>query len=241
MTELIIFIFLFSFTVINKTSREVFLNKGFSNHILDLLNLTLQGTIIPLLAAIVASQLLGNYFEIMYRSIEFPWWSLLFINFFIVDYLYYWNHRLLHNKSFFFIHKVHHTMESMDTFGTSRNTLWSSFFIVYFWINTSIMFSAADPTYYLIGATISASLDLWKHSSFLTKNLKIISFISTYFLIMTPNEHAWHHATKLKNNYGANFNIYDKLHRTYYKNFNCPDKLGLNIEMSFWKKLLFPF
>jgi sterol desaturase/sphingolipid hydroxylase (fatty acid hydroxylase superfamily) len=58
---------------------------------------------------------------------------------------------------------------------------------------------------------------------------------------MTPNEHAWHHSNKIRSNYGANFNIFDKLHKTYYRNFIRPDQLGLNINMSFWKKALFPF
>ena len=58
---------------------------------------------------------------------------------------------------------------------------------------------------------------------------------------MGPIEHAWHHAHKINVNYGANLNLFDKIHKTYYYSAKYPDKLGLKNNDSLIKNLFFPF
>lgn len=129
----------------------------------------------------------------------------------------------------------------MDVFATSRNTLWTSFILIYLWFNALMLYLLQDPSIYLIAMSLSAGLDLWKHSQFLIHQKPLMHFISKYLFIMTPIEHAWHHSQKLNYNYGANLNIFDKLHGTYLANKDYPKKIGLNTQLSFWQKCFKPF
>ena len=124
----------------------------------------------------------------------------------------------------------------MDVFATSRNTLWTSFFIVYLWVGALFIFLLSDPTYFFVGAGCSAALDLWKHSNFLSS-----TFLSDKLFIATPIDHQWHHSSKPHLNYGANFNLWDKLHGTYLREVEKPTSLGIKPGLPLWKSLFFPF
>ena len=99
--------------------------------IIDSAGLLIQGTVIPLAQIYIVAALLqwispdSAGIVVMSPVLSF------FLCFVGVDYLYYWNHRALHTKYLWNIHVVHHTAQKMDVITTSRNTVWSSFFIVY--------------------------------------------------------------------------------------------------------------
>jgi len=209
--------------------------------ILDISGLMMQGFVVPL---VQVSTLYTAYLYVApsFKGIlELPTLGGFLLNFVLVDYFYYWNHRLFHHKNFWPIHKIHHTSENMDIFVTSRNTLWTPFFIVYIWANSLLIFLLKHPEAYIFSMTLSACLDIWHHSkfSFRPDGLLQKSF-STIFI--TPVNHAWHHSqTKPNFNFGANLNIWDRLHGTYYKHKLFPFKVGIATRLTFSKQLLFPF
>ena len=117
--------------------------------------------------------------------------------------MYYWNHRILHTRKMWPIHVVHHTAQQMDVITTSRNSVWSSLFIIYLWGNGVVVYLLDDPMPYLAAVTITAVLDLWRHSP-----IHPTGFLEHFlgmFLIL-PKDHAWHHSRDQHNiNFGANF------------------------------------
>ncbi|MBT5093210.1 MAG: sterol desaturase family protein [Halobacteriovoraceae bacterium] len=244
MIEAIVFSYLLAFTIFNKDRRKKLLQKSKSNWILDILGLQIQGLVIPLLATVLLFQGLKKLFPAYHGIIELSSGLAFLLNFVVIDYLYYWNHRLMHKKRCWDLHKVHHTSTQMDVFATSRNTLWTSFFFIYLWGNAIGVFLLNDAKPFILSATLTACLDLWRHSEFLTNNLKVNNFLSQKLFLMTPKDHSWHHSNssqQVNSNFGANLNIFDKLHKTYYSSENHPIVLGLPLSMSFVKKILFPF
>src|SRR5690606_34754067 len=117
------------------------------------------------------------------------------LNFIVVDYLYYWNHRLLHSQFFWPAHAVHHSIESLDAIATSRNTVWSPILIVYLWANGFAVFMLKEPFWFLAGASATAALDLWRHSQIFAKPATTVPGRLFAKFFITPNDHSWHHST----------------------------------------------
>lgn len=237
----IIFTLLVLQLLLKKSWREKLKEKKARDWTLDLTGLGIQGLLIPFLQTYVFYSFLNTMAPSYRESLAIhPVLSFSF-HFFLVDYLYYWNHRLFHQKRFWAIHKVHHSAQDMDVFVTSRNSVYTSFFLVYLWINTAMIFLLQDPTPYVISVTLTAALDLWKHSKLGIESKTFMDILSKYFFIMTPQDHAWHHGPKPQINYGANLNIYDKLHSTYLKTEHYPQKIGIKTKMTLMEELFNPF
>lgn len=232
--------FLFLWLLTAASEREQLRRKTLFEWVLDGSNLTIQGTLIPLLQ----TGLLFGVLTMLWpqgRGV-FPLSAVggFVLNFFVVDYLYYWNHRILHHRRLFPLHIVHHTVKHMDVFATSRNSLMTSFFIVYLWANGFLLYITDFNSGVLLGMSLSASLDIWKHAS-LGKHHPQLQRRLSQMGIMTPMDHAWHHAQRLNKNYGANLNWYDRWHRTYYASETYPERMGVNTSLKPWQQLWFPF
>ncbi len=241
MIDFFVFWFLILVILLNPITRKQLFNKPIADWILDTMNLAIQGIGIPLLSTLVLANFYAYYVPQYQGTISLHPVIAILINLFVIDYLYYWNHRLFHTKRLFPIHFVHHTVENMDVMATARNTVWTNLLFVYLWGNSLMIYLLQDPYYYTWGIIASACLDMWKHSSFLRSNSSLLSFLSKYLFIMTPAEHSWHHAENIKNNFGANFNIFDKLHGTHLAKFSLPAKLGLRTNLNLWRKAFYPF
>ena len=123
---------------------------------------------------------------------------------------------------------------------TSRNTVWSSFLILYMYVNGAMVFLLADPQSYLLAATLTAALDLWRHSRFFVRpGSTSHRFIANIFI--TPVEHARHHGSKAQINYGANLSLWDKMHGTYKRQSCYPKEYGVKLSASLLRKLFYPF
>ncbi|MBI5247644.1 MAG: sterol desaturase family protein [Elusimicrobia bacterium] len=205
------------------------LDRTAAEWLMDISGLFVQSVAVPAAAIYLASVCRGTAPRYS-GALHFSWaWAFL-LNFVVVDYLYYWNHRLLHGPLWRW-HAAHHTAKSMDVLITSRNTLWTPILIVYIWANAAFLYLLADPTPYLAAVAVSSLLDVWRHSGF--------GRFSNGVLI-TPADHSWHHGSGLPNeNFGANFALWDRLHGTYRKG-EAPKSLGLELEDSLWKKLVMP-
>jgi sterol desaturase/sphingolipid hydroxylase (fatty acid hydroxylase superfamily) len=127
----------------------------------------------------------------------------------------------------------------MDVLATSRNTLWTSFFIVYLWVNGLCIFLLKEPEGFIFSLTITAALDCWRHSTFFNKELQAI--LSRYLFLITPIDHSWHHSSEINSNYGANLNIFDKIHGTYKYHEDYPERLGIRDHLTLFQKLFNPF
>ena len=106
------------------------------------------------------------------------------LSFVLVDYLYYWNHRLLHSRWLWRLHLVHHTVTEMQVFETARNTLWTSFFIIYLWVHGLFIYLLKDPNWYVAGVSLTCALDLWRHSAMaLAPNSLLYRLISGWLIL----------------------------------------------------------
>lgn len=195
---------------------------------LDLLGILMQGWVVPFAAGALAAHGLGRLSPATAGALALPGWAAFALNFVGVDYLYYWNHRLLHGP-LWRVHAVHHTAECMDVWVTARNGLTAPLFIVYVWANALSLHLLADPRPYLLAAAVTAALDLWRHS---TVRVSIPGLIS-------PDDHAWHHSRERQDvNFGSNFKLWDRLHGTYLETGERPTALGLPLDWSLARRLL---
>ena len=239
--EILIFLVLVSLAYFHKRWQKNFYKKSVGNWGLDLINLFFQGNIIPLLQTFFLFRLLQFLFPNYQGFLDLPPYACFLLNFLLVDYIYYWGHRLLHSNFLWNTHKVHHSVEHMDVFSSSRNTLWTSLLIVYVWINSLFIFLLADPSYFIYSISLTAMLDLWRHSNLYPKQSNIFTdLFETLFI--SPKLHSWHHSDQFfKFNFGANLSLWDRIHKTYKDDPYFPAKLGISTNLVFWKKLFYPF
>ncbi len=241
MLVFIVFLLLTLLTLMVTESRRALLRRKGAEWVLDGLGLLVQGVLIPLLQTTVIYTLLGWLVPQAKGVVDAPPAVAFLLNFVAVDYLYYWNHRLLHGKRLWDTHAVHHTAERMDVLITSRNTLWSSLLIVYVWINGLLIFLLKDPTAYIFSAALTASLDLWRHAGFLLDPGSRLYRLLAGWLI-TPNQHAWHHSrTRADKNFGANLALWDRWHGTDFNPAALPQTFGIPSTLNLARKLWFPF
>ncbi len=227
------------YTFLSKKTSHFYKEKLPQDWLIDSMNLFIQGTLVPVIQTYILYRLFKELMPSLNKSLDIPLLASFLINFIFIDYFYYWNHRLLHKKKTLPIHIVHHTATRMDVFATSRNTLWTSFFIIYIWINALFIFLLKDPTGYIAAATLTAALDCWRHS--MAFNPRYQNLLSSKLGLITPIDHSWHHSMKLNFNFGANLNIFDRLHGTYLYQSDYPEQLGLRTKLGLFQKLFYPF
>ena len=237
----ITFIGLIGWTISHQSCRSKLRAKTYQDWLLDGSGLAVQGIFIPLLQATLFSELCRHLTTDYQGHLKLSLIPSFILSFIVVDYLYYWNHRLLHFKLFWPVHQVHHTVTQMDVLGTSRNTLWTSLFIIYVWINPLFLYLLARPTGYLLGVSLTSALDLWRHSGLLIAPNSWLAKVLSPWLIL-PQDHAWHHGRETSHyNYGANLKVWDKFHGTYYQCQESPSTLGITTSLNLIQKLCFPF
>ena len=241
MLPLITFWLLVVATAVRNGSVQLYRRKPLRDWLLDLAGLAVQGALIPVLQIVLVAALWGVAKPGLRQSVDLPGPDALggfLLSFAVVDYVYYWNHRLLHQRSLWPAHLVHHTVSEMDVLGTSRNTLWTSLLICYVWLHGSAVYLLHRPDGYLCGAALGASLDLWRHSQ-LDPPPWLARWLDPWLVL--PRDHGWHHATPAPpGNYGANLKLWDRLHGTWLDRSDTPDCLGVKTPMTLTRQLLWP-
>jgi sterol desaturase/sphingolipid hydroxylase (fatty acid hydroxylase superfamily) len=212
--------------------------RSVQDWLLDLIGLAMQGFVIPMLQVLAIGRLYQMLIPSWQGVVHLGAIGAFLLNVVGVDYLYYWNHRWLHQRQLWPVHQVHHSVTEMDVLGTSRNTLWSSLLIVYLWVNGLFVYLLDDPKWYLLGMSVTSGLDLWRHSRF-SVGLGL-RWLSPW--LMLPQDHHWHHAQGVTGcNFGANFKLWDRWHGTAWQSDAAPEVLGADPNLPVLRQLLFPF
>lgn len=224
--------------LINEEKKELTLSRSADEWTIDIFGLLIQGIIIPAFPFLVVP-LLAKAFPSFYGRINLHHVIQFLLSFVLVDYIYYWNHRIFHGRKFWSLHRLHHSSRHLDLFATSRNSFITSFLFVYIWAQITAMFLLSDSTAFMLGLAMTFALDLWRHSGS-TQPLFIKHTLGKVLIL--PEEHVFHHSlTGRTKNYGANLNWWDKLHGTYsekiIKNRELERISGKNI----WSELFIPW
>lgn len=217
--------------------RKSSLSRSKEEWTVDMAGLFIQGVIIPafpFLVLPVLSYILPN----LDRRLEMDSVLQFILGFFLVDYLYYWNHRYFHTKNFWHLHRLHHSARYLDVFATSRNSLLTSFLFVYVWVQILALFLLKDSSAFMLGLVLTFALDLWRHSGLETPST--IRPVLGWLLIL-PEQHVFHHSLQGRNkNFGANICWWDKLHGTFSENLIQNKNLERMNEKNVWRELILP-
>lgn len=210
-----------------------------ADHLLNLAGLAVQGVLIPAAGYFIAHQVLTPLWPDLAGRLRIGWWGAFALNIVVVDLLYYAQHRLFHAVGpLWQLHKCHHASPRVNVWATSRNTLMTNFLFVYLLINPMLGFMCDTPEGFFVGAALTASLDLWRHSNLPER----YSPAWLGLLLVTPLHHHLHHGTAGHCvNYGANFIVWDRIFGTAREPQGYPDRYGVSDAPSPWRQFLFPW
>lgn len=238
--ELAIFSFLLFWHLSKKERRLAFFKRHLDDNVVDALSLAIQGILIPILQFVLIFHVFEWLIPGLRNAISLPNWVGFLINFIFVDLLYYLVHRQMHSKTLWGFHLLHHSASEMDVVVSSRNTVWTSFFFPYLWFNSFFVFALENKTGFILGVSLTAMLDLWRHS-YLCFNPQGRVFKTLSLLLHTPIHHAWHHSrSQSRVNFGANLCLWDRLFGTYLHRDTFPTDLGFPVKSDLKTKLFFP-
>lgn len=217
--------------------RKSSLSRSKEEWTVDMAGLFIQGVIIPAFPFMVLP-FLGYLLPNLDHRFEMDSVLQFILGFFLVDYLYYWNHRYFHTKNFWHLHRLHHSARYLDVFATSRNSLITSFLFVYVWVQILALFLLKDSSVFMFGLILTFALDLWRHSGLETPST--VRSIVGWVLIL-PEQHVFHHSLQGRNkNFGANICWWDKLHGTFSENLIQNKNLERLNEKNVWRELILP-
>jgi sterol desaturase/sphingolipid hydroxylase (fatty acid hydroxylase superfamily) len=227
-------------TLADSRVRRRSLARSRAEWAVDAASLVSQGLLVPLLQTSLLVLGLRWAAPGLEASVSVPPAAAFLLNFVAVDYLYYWNHRLLHRGAAWRFHRLHHSATHLDVWVSSRNSAVTPLLIVYFWANGLALYLLAEPAGFALALALTAALDLWRHGSWFPA-AGTLSHRALSRLLITPHEHAWHHSSSLHGvNFGANLALWDRLHGTYATPAEYPAELGLGSEGTVWKDFLAP-
>lgn len=209
---------------------------AFSDHLLNLVGLAVQGLVIPLAGYLIATRLLAVQFPELAGALPLGWWGAFALNFIFVDFLYYWQHRLFHRlPALWALHACHHASPTLSVWATSRNALAINFLFVYLLVNPLLGFLCDTPGGFFAAASLTAALDLWRHS-------RVLAAPGLARILVTPWRHHAHHSPHGQNtNYGANLVLWDRIFGTAREAHGYPDRYGTADAPSAWRQFLFPW
>jgi sterol desaturase/sphingolipid hydroxylase (fatty acid hydroxylase superfamily) len=173
-------------------------------------------------------ELFAYYYIFTYFSFNFlsDWdlYLVLIFAFISWDFSFYWLHRLHHKiKLFWYVHEVHHQGEHFNLSLGIRNSWFSPFTSLPFFVPLALIGVSAEI--FLFVSSIHYFIQFYNHTS-LVKNS---GFLEVF--MVTPDLHKVHHAINpeyIDKNCGGTFNIWDRMFGTYQPQIKgVPLKLGL--------------
>lgn len=216
---------------------------GFWDHFLNGCGLFMQGCVVPAAGYWISQMALPLIFPGGKGILAFGWWGCFLLNFIVIDFLYYWQHRAFHRFNFLWnLHKCHHASKRVDIWTTSRNSILINLLFVYFLINPILAFLCDAPEAFYTSAMITASLDIFRHTHIDLHQVipdRIMRVLSLIFVM--PCQHHHHHRLEKKSvNLGANLFIWDLLFGTAQLEADYPPAYGVAEAKHPFKQLLYP-
>ncbi len=232
---------LFGLVLATGLSASRFARRDQENWLVDALSLTNHFALIPALQALAVYPLLSFLLPQAKGSLDFGWVGALGFNL-LIDYAWYWNHRILHSKNWLWnLHAVHHSAEDLDVLASSRNALVTPLFMVYFWLIPVAIYLLRDPAPFLLVSGISLLINFWGHTRLNLPRGSVARRILSLAIIQ-PEDHFWHHSADHPHcNFGTVFNFWDRFHSTWHQPGYAPTKLGFHVNRPLWLKTLLPF
>jgi sterol desaturase/sphingolipid hydroxylase (fatty acid hydroxylase superfamily) len=207
-----------------------------ADHLLNLAGLAIQGALVPVAGYWLATRVLAVHWPQAAGTLELGWLGAFLLNFVVIDFLYYWQHRLFHRVPFLWaLHQCHHASPALDVWATSRNSLAVNFLFVYMLVNPVLGFLCDQPQAFFAAAAVTASLDLWRHS-------RLAAPAVLERALVTPAQHHAHHSPDGHAvNFGANLIVWDRLFGTAHAASDFPSAYGTRGAPGPWRQFLFPW
>ena len=143
-------------------------------------------------------------------EIEHTWyWGVVLL--LLIDFFYYWAHRMTHEINLFWVgHVVHHQSEAYNfSVALRQGTLQTFFTSSFFW---PIAFLGFDPYWFLYLSAFNLLYQFWIHTEYIGK----LGWFE--YVFNTPSHHRVHHATDSKyidKNHGGSLIIWDRMFGTF--------------------------
>ena len=187
---LLIIIMILSFC--SKIGQEILFKRNASDWILDGLSLLNHFILIPSLQALIIVPILIHFFSDLKGTLQMGWGLAILANM-LIDYGWYWNHRLFHARTkLWSLHAVHHEPEELDILKSPRNSFWSPFLMVYFWLIPIFLYLANDPFPFLFITGCSLVINFWGHTHLNFPAKSLLRKLANNFLIQ-PKDHKLSH------------------------------------------------
>ncbi len=197
--------------------------------------------------------LLTVLFRILTKGIWIAIWTFLYqysaiklpetlttylILFFMNEFVYYWFHRLSHEKRLLWaIHVNHHSSEFFNFTTAARTPFFNLILHNVFWI--PLLFLGFSPTMIFSVETIGFLFSFIQHTQII-KNFSIFDLI-----LNSPSHHRVHHSSNpeyINKNYGNVLIIFDRLFGTFQKELKeIPIKYGLTKNINSYNPLVIIF
>lgn len=163
------------------------------------------------------------------------------IYFILADFIEWLVHNMLHRIGFLWnIHRVHHSIKTMDWIGNFRFH-WGETIIYSTFKYLPIALLGVSWQIILIGAVVATTIGHLNHS-----NIRI-SWGPLRFIFNSPRMHIWHHDIKVRGkggvNFGVVFSVWDWLFKTAYMPMELegPEEIGYHGEQNVPSSLPFRF
>jgi sterol desaturase/sphingolipid hydroxylase (fatty acid hydroxylase superfamily) len=180
---------------------------------------------------LVFSGIEENYAIWTFDSSSIGHWLLAIL---LYDFLYYWFHRISHERQFFWgSHVVHHQSEDYNLSTALRQTSTSFFTTWVFFI--PCFFLGMPITMYVSIASAHLIYQFWVH----TQHISTLGLLE--WLMVTPSNHRVHHAQNpdyIGKNYGGLLIIWDRLFGTFQKEYReQPAIYGIRVPLASWNPI----
>ena len=180
---------------------------------------------------LVFSGIEENYAIWAFNSSSIGHWLLAIL---LYDFLYYWFHRVSHERQFFWgSHVVHHQSEDYNLSTALRQTSTSFFTTWVFFI--PCFFLGMPISMYVSIASAHLIYQFWVH----TQHISTLGFLEWF--MVTPSNHRVHHAQNpdyIDKNYGGLLIIWDRLFGTFQKEHReQPAIYGIRVPLASWNPI----
>ncbi len=205
--------------------------------VLNLSGFFMQGLVIPAAGLALATYLFPSLLPGLHHSLQIGFIGAFLLNFIVVDFLYYLQHRAFHQiPCLWKLHAPHHYSPVVNVWATSRNALVTHFFFVYMLVSPVLGYLCDVTEGFFAGAMLTAALDLFRHARV---NVRCPGLDGIFVM---PGEHHRHHnADKPEAKFWRQFYFVGQTLRTFEPGDMIPSSYGGSHQPSIQTQLLCPW